>query len=346
MARPRKQQEALEVPSQEPILSESTTVEAPSIASDPYGKDAQFESAPLVTENLLSNSTVPEQSIVTEPEISQTSETEEPIFTEDELKAMESGWTPKVAYKGNPDNWRDAKSWNERNRTFNVVEEQRRKIEELEKSQREILQILRDERDSKAKSQLSSLERDKEEAIKMSDVARVKAIDEQIYAIRSGIRPEVKQEAVAQQPPRQEPPEVASFKQRNPWFMGTDDLSRRKTLFAQSLEQDLINRKVNMSVGDAMAYIEHEVRQMFDSKTNISPTETKRGVMSTPRNTLPSYESLPREAKVLVETFARKAEIRARSSGKQFNLGDFRSKYIKELIASKSLDNAGRLITK
>jgi hypothetical protein len=62
---------------------------------------------------------------------------EENVFNEEEIKAIDSGWTPKSVYKGDPANWRDAKTWNERNRALSAIEQQRQEIAELKKSQLE-----------------------------------------------------------------------------------------------------------------------------------------------------------------------------------------------------------------
>src|SRR3989304_7042155 len=52
----------------------------------------------------------------------QPQEDEEPLYSEDEIKAIETGWTPKEAYKGDPITWRDAKAWNDRNRVHSTLE--------------------------------------------------------------------------------------------------------------------------------------------------------------------------------------------------------------------------------
>ena len=274
----------------------------------------------------------------------QESDTSESFYTDIELRAIETGWVPKEAYHGDEANWRDAKTWNDKNKTLSLVEEQRRKIEQMEKTQIEMLQMMREERARANEIQIYKLEKDKEDAIRLADVNAVRELDESISKLRAIPGPSKQAPAENAQ---QVPNEVTEFVGRNKWFNGTDELSARKTLYAKALENELNIKKSDMSLSEKMLHIENEVAKIFDKSkpvtNNIAPVENRRTTMNTrnPSNGLPSYESLPKEAQKLIEYYAKKEEFRAKRNNKAFNINEYRARYVRELIKNNTIDGKG-----
>jgi len=340
MARPKKQssvdsfiQQATEsiVPSQEPIVE----TEAP---AETYSEPVA-ESLPPVEEQPMT--------------YEEASASGDLSYTDEELKAIESGWTPREVFHGDHTRWKDAKTWNERTHYNNSFDEQKRRIDELSQTQTEMLNMLREERARNATAQLVAVDREREEAIRMADVDKVKKLDDVIFSLRTiaGSVPQSSSGNIPTPPPAPvpmvEPPEIKSFRDRNKWFNGSDELSRRKTTYAQFLENDLNARKTPMSLSDKMAYIENEVKQIFDSpRRNISPVETRRTPMTqnSSNGGVPEYNGLPTEAKRYVDYFTAKAEFRAKQGRKTFDKDAYRSQYMKDLVKNNVIDSNGRLV--
>ncbi|MFA5695917.1 MAG: hypothetical protein WC917_00425 [Bacilli bacterium] len=351
MARPKKQQEN---PTEE-IVGQTDNIKSNGY-SDGYGESEiprgtsieQPEHSNTQQTSLLQHDTRDQQ--VGETPVD-SYDAPQQVFDDDEVRAMKSGWTPKETFKGDPDKWRDAKKWNERNNVNSLIEDQKREIAEMRRQQQELVNFMREDRERNAKIQLASLEKEKEEAIRLADVDKVKKLDEVIFSIKGFVTPTNNHNTVNQQKPeekqRQFPQEVIDFKQRNPWFEGSDALSMRKTLQAQALEVYLDRTNPNMSVGDKMVYIEKEINQMFGTPVkNIAPVETRRSPMIANKNpnSLPDYNSLPVEVRRVVESFLEKAEFKAKKDKKAFNKGQFRSNYVRTLISDKVIDNSGNYI--
>jgi hypothetical protein len=335
--------------------ADAEATEAPeSIPSEGYGEGTDVGAEEAVQQHLN-----PQFNLEEPPEEkSKPEEEEEPLYSEDEVRAIETGWTPKEAYKGDPNTWRDAKSWNDRNRTQSTLEEQRRRLDNMEKNQNEMLQILREERGRSAQLQINSLEKEKENAILEADVNKVKMIEQSIAKLRDSApasfgappNPPLTQDAMSTVPaPASEvPKEVLDFVARNRWFNEKDEESMRKTSYAKALSDQLIRNKPEMPLAEQLAYIEKEVNRVFMStaKPNIAPVENRRSSMNTLKspNGLPEYDQLPRETRRLIEGYALNAEFRARKGKKSFDKGAYRTKYVKQLLQNGIIDNKGTII--
>jgi hypothetical protein len=338
MGRPRKTTTA---GPEQAMTSAMESQESQEISADSsYGDDVQLG-------NELKEEITSLPAELSTPEIIQEVEAEEDLFTSEELQAMQSGWTPKEAFHGDSSKWRNAKAWNEKNNINSVVNEQKQRIAEMEKTQQEMFALIKEERSRNAQIQLTAIEKDRDDAIRMSDIEKVKMLDDVIYSLKGIVnnKPAASSQPVPQAPV-EEPNEVKSFKDRNKWFNGSDDLSKRKTTYAQFLENDLNMKKTTMSLSDKLAYIENEVSQIFDgAKKNASPVETRRASMNTNNsNGLPEYNSLPTEAKKLIEYYANKEEFKAKRGNKPFNKAQYRANYVKELIADRVIDNNGKVL--
>lgn len=347
MARPKKQVAELKTGMEGAI--EHQNEETPPIDSS-YGEDVPLVESSVQESNL---DKLPLESIAEEINPVNSYESDTSVFTDEESKAMQTGWTPKEAFQGDPSKWRDAKTWNDRSNVYSVIEEQKRTIEEMRRQQAELLQTFKEDRARTAQTQLISIEKERDDAIRNADIDKVKKLDDVIYNLRGmvGNTQTQNQTQVVQTPIQQQsnqpPKEVIDFVNRNKWFNGVDDLSIKKTAYAKSLEFELNQKNTSMSLADKYSYIENEISQLFDNKQkNIAPVEIRRTSMTTKANPneLPDYNSLETETKRIIESYLVKAEFRAKSSKKAFNRAEFRSNYVKELIRNGDMDRSGKMI--
>lgn len=318
--------------------------------SEPVEDNVVFENEnPLALEDPGSEQSVEENVDTNTPDQS----TQEPIYSDDELKAIQSGWTPKEAFLGDPSKWKPAEEWNKRSNFQSLIDVQREEIAQMKRSQNEILQMMRDERSNNAKIQLSSLEKEKEEAITNADLESVKKLDAKIDNLKGLVvnssAPAANSAKSSSGQEDEIPKEVIEFGERNKWFNGTSDIDQRKTNYAKFLEKDLHNKNPNMSLSKVMRNIENEVSKTFDSQQkNVAPVEIRRSSMNpNPTNSKGlKYDNLPVEAKRFVEYYAEKAAFQAKRNNKAFDKDQYRQKYIKQLIQNDVLDASGRVLDK
>jgi hypothetical protein len=285
---------------------------------------------------------------------------DDPIYSDEEIRAMKDGWTPKEVFMGDTSKWKDAKTWNENGRDnrkqahyYNDV--QQNEINQLKQTQIEILNMLKQERARVSQSQLLAVEHERDEAIRMGDVDKVKKLDDIFYSLRTNIsnnkQPEQQQNKSNSDAPQNIPSEVINFTKRNEWFNGNDPLSQAKTTYAKALEAKINSEKNSKfsSLKDKYTYIEQQVSQQFDNpKRNIAPVENRRTPMSNNNssNSLPDYKSIPSDVKRIVEYYVNKQEFNAKKNKKPFNKNLARENYVKELINISALDKNGNVIDK
>jgi len=352
MARPKKQSNEALTGMEGALAMQSTAAEIPAA-------DSSYDADPIPTTEATVEIDPVTPVPVTLPEPIDTVETSdsyenlsEPVFTEDETRAMQSGWTPKEIFKGDPDKWRDAKAWNDRNNIHSVIDEQKREISEMRRKQDELLQILREDRARIAATQLANVEKERDEAIRNGEIEKVKKLDDVVFGLRSvagnaQITPAATPSVPVQSIPAKE---ITDFVERNAsWAKGTstDEVSIRKRSYALSLGGELDRTKPGMSLAEKMTYIEKEVNQLFDKQVkNVAPVEMRRTSMAanTSPTGLPSYDAVEPEARRIIESFLGKAEVNARRNKKQFSRSEFRTNYVKDLIKDGTIGRDGKFV--
>lgn len=201
-------------------------------------------------------------------------DTQEVQLTPVEQKAMEQGWRPLDQWDGDPEDWRDAKSFIDRGELFGKIDVQRREIKEL----RTALQDLKVHNSRIAeveyKRALATLKAEKREALADGNVDAVMEIEEKIEAVKDAQR-EAATQPVTQ--PSEVNPMFQSWLTRNKWF----EESRVMRAFANDLGKELASK--GLSPAEVLDQVEKEVKKEFAEKFH-NPNRNKPGAVESSTN--------------------------------------------------------------
>lgn len=101
-------------------------------------------------------------------------------FSPDEVKAMERGWKPQDQWEGDPNQWKDAKTFNELGELMDRVSHQTREIKDLRETLNEFKEHNRKIEKIALEKAKKELLKQKAEALEVGDYGRVVEIDEDV----------------------------------------------------------------------------------------------------------------------------------------------------------------------
>lgn len=179
-----------------------------------------------------------------------------PQYTEVEQQAMEHGWRPKEEFQEQPGKkWRSAEEFMDRKPLYDKLEEQSRKIKQLDQG----LKTLADHNAGIEKAAyqraLNELKSAKTQALEAGDLVQVEKIRDQIDELK-----QAPPAAVAGANPPQAQAEFESWQKRNGWYNTDEDL----TAFADGLGNKL--QKQGKTPAEIMATVEEKIKQVFPEK--------------------------------------------------------------------------------
>jgi hypothetical protein len=209
----------------------------------------------------------------------------EPTPDPEESSAKQHGWTTKaewVAQGKNPDDWVNAKHFNEKGRLIN----QARKLESLEKTfdtRINNVKVLYDAQLRTLKSENAQLLQAKKEAVTYGDYEAVQKIDAQLMdnAVNQiSINQAAEQVAAPAVPPREDLEKEAAWERENQWINTQDPAAPEfgKAVFTRNLYHQLLQQYPNSTADERIAYVNREVSQKFPSTPKTNPNRDKAPV--------------------------------------------------------------------
>lgn len=210
-----------------------------------------------------------------------------------EAEARKMGWRPKDEWNGDPNHWRDAKSFVELGETSPAILRQR--VEKLDKTleqERAEMRRYREETkrhlDGMRRAQDYALKRQRETFMQQIEAVKQQAAqdgDPDLYQharrqeeqARKAWEQEDKQlqEAYPQAQPEQQdaakqmPPEVSDWMGRNPWF--NSDPAMTQT--AIGIDQDLASRMPGLTESERLERVSQRVREIFPDRFGEQPAQ-------------------------------------------------------------------------
>ena len=176
----------------------------------------------------------------------------------EELIAREQGWVPKEEWKGDPEDWRGAKEFNERGELFTRIKDQSRQLAEHRKA----LEFL-------TAQQQIQYQRGFQNAVKELQAQRAQAIDEgdhQAAAILSDKIVEAKQQVKAveqvQAAPQGPSPTFMEWRGQENWYM----VDKTMTRYADTVGLEYRDENPGSTEAQMLAYVSREVRRQFADK--------------------------------------------------------------------------------
>lgn len=201
------------------------------------------------------------------PKVVEQQEPEPAVEDPDQTEAKARGWTTKdewVKAGKNPDDWVNAKHFNEKGRLIS----QARQFQDLQKTfdkRLQGVQTLYKAQINSLQQQNQSLQQARDEAIQYGDVAKVKQLDQQIMtnAVEQLQVQQAQETTTANVVDQAELEREAAWEKSNPWVSINDPLSPEfnKAIYARQLYQNLLTQGV--PVDERLATLERELAVKF-----------------------------------------------------------------------------------
>ena len=207
-----------------------------------------------------------------ENQVEPPAEQEVPKLSATEEKALAQGWRPLTEWEGDPDEWRDAKSFLDRGELFKKIDDQNRTIKEFKRTVEELKKHNSKIAEVEYKRALDSLKKQKKDALLDGDADAVIEIDERMAVVRDAQKATAMQPQTVQTSPETLNPVFVSWVDRNGWY----NTNKAMRAYADRVGLELGNS--GMSPTDILAAVEQEVKKEFADKFNNPRRATAPGV--------------------------------------------------------------------
>ena len=247
------------------------------------------------------------------------------VNVEVEKNARHFGWVSKEEFRGNPDDWVDAETFEKRGKEINPIlrsnnERLKKELEATQKKHADEIAELRSateefkafQKDSFEKKQkqlqdeLQSLKTQRKEAMRENDVDLVEEIEDRIEAVKEeqSVKPEIKVE-----PKKAETvvldPSLSEWMGKNEWF-GVDV---ENTEIVNALGAAVRRQFPNLIGKEFLAKLDERIDQKLpdlrggtQSQRDTVDSSTTRGSPSAKKK---SYDNLPADAKAACDKYVK-----------------------------------------
>ena len=214
-----------------------------------------------------------------------------PTLSEDEAIAIKSGWVPKEEFKGDLENWKTAKQFNEYGQLLDQTYQQKRKIQKLTETTEQLVSSIKDIQEQSYQKALNELKAKTRSAIEVGDVEEVERLQDEQLKIKQTITPAVTPNNI----PDHIIEAVKTFQDENKWFQGKTAKEIAMTQFATAREKELLT--TGMDYGKILTTIKEEVRKDFSSyftnQNQTLPSAVSAPTRPVAKSTKLSFSDLP-----------------------------------------------------
>ena len=252
---------------------------------------------------------------------------EEPTGTSNtaESEARAQGWRPLSEFKGDPDDWVDAKSFLERGeRNAPMMRERNRKLASMVERQMQELADMKRAQEIQAKMQDKLFARAREEALEKireeqklavenGDVAKYEAAEAKRSKIADDFKPVVEQ-------PQQhtKPTEIQRFEDENDWYH--DDIVMQGA--ANALHAKIIRENPTMPLSRQLAKVKEGIVARFPDKFE-NPKRSNQGANpggkpKTPVKKVKGWDDIPQKDREWAEKSVRRSGVSKESWAKDY----------------------------
>lgn len=243
-------------------------------------------------------------------------------LTPNEERAMRDGWVPKDQWKGDPDDWRPAKEFNERGEFFNHIKEQKKRIDELQRATVFLTEQSKRQYMQGFKEAIDQLRARRDAALADGDSLQAARIGDQIDDVKERAKVAA---ATVVQPTVEGPTETEVYKawhRQNPWYKQDRALTR----LAEALGAEYHSANPSSSEQDMLEYVAKELKRDYPDKFGRvrgapSPDGSGRetGGARQPSNKFASVEAaMTEEQKGIMKTILKTTSLTKEEYLKQF----------------------------
>lgn len=238
-----------------------------------------------------------------------------------ERQALEQGWKPQEEWEGDPNEWRDARSFLDRGELLTRISQQSKEMKELRKTLKAFEDLNKKLAETKFVEKLDSLKVAKKEALEAGDAARVVELDEQIDLVKDSIAENKASEIVRDAAP-EVPPEFQRWVEKNSWYAHNDEMR----MFADNVGTSFARMNRDKSPAEVLKYVEARVKKaysdMFENPARSAPSKVAdSSVRGAARSKMADREAeLPDEARQVMNTLVRSGTMTKEEYMKQYFL--------------------------
>jgi len=205
-------------------------------------------------------------------------ETEELEYTEEESRAMEHGWSPKDQWKGDPDDWVNARSFIKRGELFGKIRSLERDRDSMRQEFKQATSAMRDilkkTKETEYNRAVKELKERKRTALEEGEVAAVMGIDDDIAELTTTHQRDVAEMTAIEHSlptPAQPSQEFIQWRDRNTWY--DDDPTMRIT--ADNIGVRLAQETPNASLTDIFKEVDKHIRKVYPERFGNKPRVSK-----------------------------------------------------------------------
>lgn len=203
-----------------------------------------------------------------------------PQLTEEEVRASEDGWVPKKDWKGNPDDWRPAKEFNERGELFSRIKAQSHELAELKKAMTFLTNQQQKQFEAGYTQAINNLKSAREAALQEGDMVKAQRITDKIDEVKDQHAKQVTQQVKIPQEPSET---FKAWHSKNKWYTADKVLTRMADAYGQDYRDQYGS---NGTEAGMLEFVEKSLRKEFPHKFNISkgpPSPDSEGRGNSPR---------------------------------------------------------------
>ena len=253
----------------------------------------------------------PEEVVVDVTPVDTTADSQNTV-TEDEVelspleqKALHEGWKPKDQWEGDPDEWRDARSYLDRGELLKKISAANKEQKELRKAMSAMKEHNLKLAEARAKEEMLALRQEKIAALENQDAARVVELDDAIIAKKDDIA-ELSAKAKSQELEQAEGvahPEFQAWIEDNEWYATNAGMRG----YADAVGTEYARANPSIPPSKVLKYVADKVKEEFkigkpvvkeqsrpsavlDSNVRTGSTTTKKGASSALINSMSEQE--------------------------------------------------------
>jgi hypothetical protein len=203
-----------------------------------------------------------EESVVVTPEVKEEAAPQvTPQPSEAESIALEQGWVPKDQWKGDPDDWRPAKEFNDRGELFTRIKSQSKELSELRQAMTFLTEQQKKQFDAGYQQAVASLKSARNAALEEGDMIKAQRITDRLDEVKD-------QQRAAQQQAIPKPAAVEPTPAFKAWFSVNNWYTKDKVLtkFADAEGFEFKNENPECTEAEMLAHVSKVIKKEFPNR--------------------------------------------------------------------------------
>lgn len=219
-----------------------------------------------------------------------------PEETPEQARARQDGWCPKEEWRGDPDKWVDAKTFNQRGELFGTIKSLKQELEAVKKGNQTLLQHHEQLRKAKHEELLADLREKRRQAVEEADTESFEQYDRKIKEAETQPVDDKPEPEPEQNQAPELPQEVLDWHKENQWFK-TEGEPDEKTEFMVFKQQQYVQR--GLSPKEALEKATNDVKRTyaheFENPNKDRPGTVESGVRESGSKKSITARDLPAE---------------------------------------------------